>query len=351
MIELIDLPVYQYSTKKKQRLLDKHLLTLTQFHQNNCALYKRFMQAYSASSINKANDIPPFAVRHFKEHHLSSISDNDTFKTLNSSGTTGTPSSIVLNAETARLQTKVLVKTLQHWLGKARLPMLIIDAPNTIKNKNTMTARAAGINGFSMFGRDHHYALDENMQLNIEVIDSFFKKHQQQPLLMFGFTSIVWQQFIQELQQQKRQYNLLQATLFHGGGWKKMIQQTVTNDHFKQTIYQCLGKINVHNYYGMVEQTGTIHIECEYGYLHTPIWADVIIRRVSDLSLANNQELGLVQVNSVIAKSYPGHCLLTEDLGQIIGEDNCKCGRKGKYFIIKGRVPRAEMRGCSDTFA
>ena len=41
--------------------------------------------------------------------------------------------------------------------------------------------------------------------------------------------------------------------------------------------------------------------------------------------------------------------LLTEDLGMILGEDDCKCGKKGKYFIISGRMKESEIRGCGDT--
>ena len=52
---------------------------------------------------------------------------------------------------------------------------------------------------------------------------------------------------------------------------------------------------------------------------------------------------------SVLPTSYPGHNLLTEDLGRMIGLDKCKCGRKGKYFEVMGRVKNTELRGCSDT--
>jgi hypothetical protein len=34
----------------------------------------------------------------------------------------------------------------------------------------------------------------------------------------------------------------------------------------------------------------------------------------------------------------------------ILGEDDCKCGRKGKYFKVLGRIKKAKIRGCSDTF-
>lgn len=105
------------------------------------------------------------------------------------------------------------------------------------------------------------------------------------------------------------------------------------------------------DYYGMVEQTGTVYIECECGHLHSSIFSDVIIRRSSDFGIADFGEKGIVEVVSILPVSYPGHVLLTEDEGIIIGEDNCACGRKGKYFKITGRIKNAEIRGCSDTYA
>ena len=92
-------------------------------------------------------------------------------------------------------------------------------------------------------------------------------------------------------------------------------------------------------------------MECEYGHLHTSCFSDVLIRRPEDFSLAGKRERGLVEVVSVLPQSYPGHVLLTEDEGIILGEDDCPCGRKGKYFKIEGRIKNAEIRGCSDTYA
>ena len=56
-----------------------------------------------------------------------------------------------------------------------------------------------------------------------------------------------------------------------------------------------------------------------------------------------------MQLISLLPISYPGHNIISEDLGEIVGIDDCKCGRLGKYFIIHGRTERAEIRGCSDT--
>ena len=107
---------------------------------------------------------------------------------------------------------------------------------------------------------------------------------------------------------------------------------------------------HIYNYYGMVEQVGSIFVECEEGFLHPPIFSDVIIRDKINLKPLKINNTGIVQVNSCLPKSYPGHILLTEDVGIIHGIDDCKCGRKGKYFSIQRRLKKAELRGCSDTF-
>ena len=106
----------------------------------------------------------------------------------------------------------------------------------------------------------------------------------------------------------------------------------------------------VRSYYGMAEQTGCICMECACGHLHTSAWSDIIIRREKDYSVCGSGEPGVIQVLTPIALSYPGHSLLTEDRGVLLGEDDCPCGRRGKYFKVLGRLPRAEIRGCSDTF-
>ena len=103
------------------------------------------------------------------------------------------------------------------------------------------------------------------------------------------------------------------------------------------------------NYYGMVEQTGSIFMECKEGYLHSSIYSDIIIRR-PDLSISSKGEVGIVQLLSLLPLSYPGHLILSDDIGVLLGEDDCPCGKMGKYFKIIGRINNSEVRGCSDTY-
>ena len=91
-------------------------------------------------------------------------------------------------------------------------------------------------------------------------------------------------------------------------------------------------------------------MECEFSNLHASAFSDIIIRNPKDFSINKIGEKGIIQVCSLLPESYPGHSLLTEDEGVILGEDDCPCGRKGKYFQILGRIKNAEIRGCSDTY-
>ncbi|MDC3071691.1 hypothetical protein OA046_01680, partial [Candidatus Pelagibacter sp.] len=75
-------------------------------------------------------------------------------------------------------------------------------------------------------------------------------------------------------------------------------------------------------------------------------FSDVLIRDKNFKIVKNGK--GLVQIISRLPKSYPGHNILTEDIGEIIKDNNCKNSHLGKSFKIYGRVEDTDIRGCSD---
>jgi len=337
--------------EEKQEMLDRRLTELTSIHYGRCAPYRRILDAMRVDPevIKSYRDMPFLPVALFKELDLMSIDESEIAKTMTSSGTTGQAASkVYLDKETASNQQKTLVKIVGDFTGASRMPMLIIDSPTVLKDRNSFSARGAGILGFSIFGSDRIYALNENIELDIPAVEAFLEKHKGKRILVFGFTYMVWLHFYSELVKLKKRVDLQAGILIHGGGWKRLIGEAVSKADFKEQLKSACGLTDVHDYYGMVEQTGCIYMECGYGYLHASIYSDVITRRHIDFSPCGFGEPGIVQVVSVLPESYPGHSLLTEDEGVIIGEDDCLCGRKGKYFHINGRLKQAELRGCSD---
>jgi phenylacetate-coenzyme A ligase PaaK-like adenylate-forming protein len=283
---------------------------------------------------------------------LKSIENNEVIKTMTSSGTSGQAvSRIFLDRETSSNQTKVLSKIVSSFTGKKRMPMIIIDSDSVVKNRKLFSARGAGILGFSMFGSKRIYALNDKMELKIDSIIEFIEQNKDETTFIFGFTYMIYLHFYKELERLNIKLDLSNSVMIHGGGWKKLINESVSSNIFKKKLKNVCYIESVHDYYGMVEQTGSIYIECEKGHLHASIFSDIIIRNPKDFSIAKVGEKGIIQVLSILPNSYPGHSLLTEDEGILLGEDNCSCGRLGKYFKIVGRLKNAEIRGCSDTYA
>ena len=354
--EILEIKPYSLSKEAKHKMLNDRLHELTRKHYMECPSYKRMLDALGID-INYLPDyekIPFLPVRLFKEFELCSCEKKDVVKIMTSSGTTGQQvSRIFLDRVTSSAQQKCLTKIVSHFLGTKRVPMLILDSSAVIKNRNMFSARGAGILGFSMFGSKRQYALDENMELDINGMKDFLEAHKNETIFLFGFTFMIWQHFYKKLLESCYRPDISKGVLIHGGGWKKLVNEKVSPEEYKQSLKDVCGILpeNVHDYYGMVEQTGCIYMECRCGHLHTSAFSDVIIRRPKDFSIAAKGEKGLVEVVSVLPESYPGHILLTEDEGIVLGEDDCPCGLKGKYFKILGRIKNAEIRGCSDTYA
>ena len=353
---IFNIDPYSLDRGAKHKLLNGRLHELTTFHYNHCEEYRRMLKAahFDIDNLPDYEKLPALPVRLFKDMDLKSVSKDDIVKTMTSSGTTGQQvSKIYIDRETAANQTKALVKIVSSFIGTKRVPMIILDTNSVIRDRNMFSARGAGILGFSMFASKKIYAMDENMKLDVDILNQFIDNHKGKTIFMFGFTFMIWLHFYKQLVKTGYHPDLSKAILIHGGGWKKLANEQVSSGEFKQRLHEVCGiEIkNIHDYYGMVEQTGTICMECECGHLHTSVLSDVIVRNPLDFKIARNGEKGVIEVVSLLPQSYPGHILLTEDEGVILGEDDCPCGRKGKYFKIEGRIKNAEIRGCSDTYA
>ena len=355
--EIFEGAPYGRDARSKKESLTKRLKELTQLHKDNCPEYAAILKAvdFKPEEMTDYEQLPFLPVRLFKELTLKSIPDEEVVKTMTSSGTTGQAvSKIYLDKATSTNQQRTMVKIVSDFTGTSRMPMIIVDCPSVIKNRQMFSARGAGILGFSIFGAKKIYALNDDMTLDVDGLGEFLEKFAGQKILLFGFTFMIWQHFYKELERLKEQgvtFDLSKAIMIHGGGWKKLVGEKVSPEEFASRLKDVCGIERIHDYYGMVEQTGCIYMQCECGNLHASNFSDVIIRDPKDFSVCKKGQRGIIQVVSTIPESYPGHSLLTEDEGEILGEDDCKCGRYGKYFKIYGRLKNAEIRGCSDTYA
>ncbi|GLW05548.1 acyl-protein synthetase [Microtetraspora sp. NBRC 13810] len=333
--------------EKEARLLPA-LAALTEHHRRACPPYRRVLDAIGAAPPwDRVADLPWLPVRLFKTHELKSVPDDRVFRVLTSSGTTGQrPSRIFLDREAAAAQPRALAATLRQVLGPARLPMLIVDS-RSVTRRPTLSARGAGVLGMMSFGRDHAFALDERGELDLGAVRGFLDRHGGRPYLVFGFTYMVWLHLFEPAR--RHGLDLSSGVLIHSGGWKRLAERAVGSGEFRRRLAEETGLRRTHDFYGMVEQIGTVFLEGpDGGSLYCPDFADVVIRDPGTWQEAPTGTPGLIEVVSTLPTSYPGHVLLTEDLGVVHGVDDGVW--PGKRFSVLGRLARAEARGCGDTY-
>lgn len=352
LTDLFGMSPFSLAREEKSPIIVDLLNQLCRFHLARCDPYERILKALGLDhrDFHSVQEFPFLPVRLFKEISLTSVAGAEPVKVLASSGTTSQkPSLIFVDRTTAAYQTRSLSRIVQDFVGPTRHPMIIIDTKRVLKDRNQLSARGAGILGFSGFGRDHFYWLNEQMKGNEAGLRTFLEEHQKETILIFGFTFLVWQHFFEALCHVRPGFDLSRAILIHGGGWKRLEEKAVSPDSFRQSLRNAFGIQRIHNYYGVMEQAGSIFMECESGCMHASIFSDVLARNPYDWSVVESSQEGVLEILSLLPHSYPGHVLLTDDRGAVLGEDDCPCGRKGKYFRVLGRVPKAELRGCSDT--
>tara|TARA_B100001540_G_scaffold300125_1_gene305279 strand:+ start:626 stop:1675 length:1050 start_codon:yes stop_codon:yes gene_type:complete len=331
----------------KKNLFLKNIKKLFKHHNKNCPHVKNFLdkQNIKIDKIKDIEKIPYFPVKIFKELELKSIKNDKVFKILKSSGTSGNLSKIFLDKNNSLNQTRVLNKIITYLFGKERMPMLIVDSKEVFSNRNDFSARAAAILGFSFMGIDHTYLLNSDFSFNYEIYENFKKKYYKKKFLIFGLTHLIWEKLLNN--KNLKNENFINSRLLHGGGWKKLNELNISNYKFKKKLFKKFNIKKINNYYGMVEQTGSIFLECEKcNSFITSNYSDVLIRGKKFEILKPNQE-GFIQLISLLPTSYPGNSILSDDLGMIV-ENDCSCKKLGKRFKVNGRILNSEIRGCSN---
>ena len=343
---LIDAPPYSLAQARKEAMMLEGVNGLARHHYDNCPEYARIVDLAWGGPRDYADlaDVPYLPVGLFKELNLKSTLEP--VMLLNSSGTTGqTPSLINVDNETSVRQSRALIASFRPILGERRLPFLAIDTADVIRAK-TLTACGGGVLGMMKFGAKATFALNPDLSVNREAVKAFVDKNSGAPFFIFGFTFLVWTRLYKEFAD--GELDLSNACLVHSGGWKKLEDEAVSNVEFRAALERRFGLKRVFNFYGFVEQMGSMFIEASDGLLYPPNFAHVIIRRPETLEPAEIGEEGIIQVISLLPTSYPGHSVLTEDRGVIVTVDAGVDGRLGQAIRILGRIKTAELRGCSD---
>ena len=356
---LIKEPAFHYDSAKKEAIFYPALMEELRFHYANNALYRRFCnnkgfnpETFSGSIV----EIPPIQVSVFKElgRQLNSVPKDDIRLTLQSSATSGVPSSVPLDSVTSKRQARTMVRVLGDYIGNERKPFLIMDVDPASGFGHILGARYAAVSGYLNFASEAGYFLkvDDNNHYYFDgdSIREYIQKIGNQSAIVFGFTYILYAEILRPLKESGARFQLPGGSkIIHIGGWKKLENEKVSKEEFNALAAEKFGvaPCDVIDIYGFTEQMGLNYPDCPCGCKHTPLYSEVIVRDVvSKEPLPAGQE-GLLEFVSPIPHSYPGNVVLTDDIGVLVDGD-CEYHRGGTRFKVVGRLKKAEVRGCGD---
>jgi len=358
MDRLFAMPVYSDSSATHAEFIDALTEELV-FHYDNNPLYRGFCQRKGFDPhqpIYALEKIPPVAVSVFKNlgHTLSSVPPSDIKLRLQSSATSGTPSTIVVDKTTSRRQAKAMVKVVQEFIGKERKPFLVMDIDPQSEFRSLLGARFAAIAGYLNFASKAGYfmkAKDGISYFDIDAIKSYLQEiPTDQPVVVFGFTYILYANVLKAIQSSGENLHLpLGSKIIHIGGWKKLESEKIEKSVFNAQLAAAFGiaPTDIIDIYGFTEQMGLNYPDCPCGCKHVSSYVRVLARDIVTHEVLPAGQEGMMEFISPLPHSYPGNAVLTDDLG-IIESAPCPYGRPGVRFRITGRMKRAEVRGCGD---
>ena len=359
---LLNQSIYKLQQTEKERLILRAMTEVSTFHYDNCLPFRRLCDARGVVPADVASliELPFLPTSFFKDRLLVSVSADQILREVRSSATTGQSSSRMgLDRQTSRRQTKCFTKTVVDRIGNLRFRFVILDDSSTVKPSDVVSARSSTIRSLLFLASRADTVMAHNetggLRLDPDRLRSVVEDvcNNKVPTIVFGFTYALYST-VRQLLDERQTFQLpVSSKVIHIGGWKKLEAEKVSPEELLEDCTTVFGvqPHDVVDLYGFTEQAGLIYPTCEQGLRHCPVWSEVIVRDPLTLQPLPHDQPGLLQFLTPIQTSYPGHSVITEDLGVVVGVDQCSCGRNGRAFKMLGRAPEAELRGCSDVFA
>ncbi len=359
--DLVKRAPFEYSETEKEKgsAYYEALLEEIRFHYTNNLMYRKFCEkkGFNPDTFDgNIEDIPPVQVSVFKElgSALTSVPKESIKLTLQSSATSGFPSTIPVDGITSKRQARAMIKVVGDYIGNERKPFLIMDVDPSSGFRDFLGARYAAVSGYLNFASKVGYFLKVNdhntCYFDTDDIKDYIDGLNGQEAVVFGFTYILYSEVVQPLTEQGIHFSLPKGSkVIHIGGWKKLESEKVSKYQFNKLTADLFGieEKDIIDIYGFTEQMGLNYPDCPCGWKHVPLYSDVIIRDVVTKAALQPGQEGLLEFVTPIPHSYPGNAVLTDDIG-IVAVGECPYGRAGKRFRMIGRLKKAEIRGCGD---
>lgn len=351
--------MFYYDTEKQKLKKLEAIKIAFNFHYKNNDFYRNFCKQsgnftpsdlVDYSDIRKIPLLPASFFKEGKSEKLMSLPMKYKQLEFHTSGVGGSHSTVYRDSITNELSNSGLYHTFFELLDMRydTSPVIIYFTPSILEAPNLGMLRALSILG-SVYA-DRIYAVENNQFKFKEASDYIAKWNGKLPIYVVGPPFII-SFFMEYLKANNKKYDLGEsARILTIGGWKRHSGEIISRMDLVAKCKEFLGvKESQHrDSYGLIE-LNQLSLECSFWKKHIPPFADMYTRDINDLNSAGkDNEPGRVAIIDPTVIAYPGF-LLTQDIGIVEHEQECKCGRCGSFIQIIGRAPQAEDINCSIT--
>ncbi len=320
------------------------------FHYENNEEYKEYSNNLNVNpkdikGFDDLKKIPLVPSTMFKERDILSCKHNEIVKVCESSGTKGSISKVFRDEI-----------TLNRFLGNLQCSIdQILNLYDAFVINLGPSTEEAGDLWFSYAMN----AVDMVFPTENAVVDGVFKPEDVIKFLMDNFfqyenivvigSPVMFLELINYMEDSNITIEDAEKIYFvTAGGWKRYSGEKISNEGLFKMIESRFIYAKADHYrdfLNMVE-LNTILTECEYHVKHIVPWVKIrIIDPVTQKDVQDG-EYGLISYLDPSPTSYPGF-ILTDDIGRIVFNDGCRCGRHGQGLEMLRRVENIESRGCA----
>lgn len=329
------------------------------WHQEQSVFYKSFLKDSDfdiSAWQGDMDEIPYIPADFFKQHEVMSISKEQLFLHLTSSGTTGQKSQIFFDKWSLQSAQQMVDFIYQHygWVSQDKANYLLYSYQTEADSKlgtaytDNFLTKYAPVNqveyALKWNGKNGH---DFDLYGCIRALEKFAAEGL--PVRIFGFPSFFYFT-IQRMKDLKMPPLKLSkdSLVFLGGGWKGFADQAIDKNKFYQMVEEQLGIPNerLRDGFGSVEHC-IPYVECKNHHFHVPVYSKVLIRDLFSLKPKGYDQEGFLQFISPYITSVPANSVLMGDLAVLHSADKCSCGLGTDWFEILGRAGVTKNKSCA----
>ncbi|CBW25544.1 putative acyl-protein synthetase [Halobacteriovorax marinus SJ] len=350
---------YEYSNENDKLFVEAMKENIL-WHRERNEFYRKLLNSRKFDTsklvdIKDLREVPFIIANFFKYHETKSVTEEEVYLHLTSSGTTGQKSQIFFDEWTIGSAQAMVDKIFNSygWISQEKVNYLLFTYEPEEGSKlgtaytDNFLCKYAPINevkyGLRFLGKDEGHKFD--VFGCIEALQKFEKEGR--AVRVFGFPSFFYFTLtkMKELGIAPLKLNK-DSLVFLGGGWKGHQDKAISKKEFYSLCEEMLGIPNerLRDGFGSVEHC-IPYVECSEHRFHIPVWSRVLIRDVDTLEPVEEGKPGYLNLISPYITSVPANSVLMGDLAIVKSE--CSCNLNTPWFEILGRAGISKNKSCA----